>query len=279
MSVNYADGLPLNFERVEASGMHQPFSSVKGLTDEIKIATARSKKFGEVATRFVAGDLFVGNGNDGEIVRISSGGAAVVNPWVSLPGDNNGLLRGSLYVDRTGVFGGDLIAVTTAGEVWRVTAAGAPTLVTKLGVHLEGLIVVPNYPARYGPLAGKILAGAEEQSMLHAIAPDGKTTDYLLGVAPEDIDLISPNENFFAVEFGNKHLLGAPASEFVKLQGDILIGQEMVSPGTSGLYVLRWDGSDVKALPVTVAAGSPPISQWEHMTFAPAGVAEVTPIN
>ena len=33
-------------------------------------------------------------------------------------------MRGSLYVDRTGVWGGDLIAVTTRGGVWRVTRDG-----------------------------------------------------------------------------------------------------------------------------------------------------------
>ena len=50
-------------------------------------------------------------------------GTTVVNPWVSLPGTGNGLMRGAMYVDRTGVMGGDLIVVTDAGELWRVTSA------------------------------------------------------------------------------------------------------------------------------------------------------------
>src|SRR5206468_99402 len=98
-------------------GSHHAFSNLSGLTDEVKIATARSGN----PAGFTVGDLFVGNGVDGQIVRITAGGATVINPWVDLPGDNNGLMRGSLYVDRTGVFGGDLVVVTSTGEVWRVT--------------------------------------------------------------------------------------------------------------------------------------------------------------
>jgi CheY-like chemotaxis protein len=87
MSVHYSSGSPYNFERVEADGTHVQFSTVAGLTDEVKIATARS---GGV---FPAGEFFVGNGTDGEITRISSDGLTVTNPWVSLSGDDNGLMR------------------------------------------------------------------------------------------------------------------------------------------------------------------------------------------
>src|SRR4030095_6885952 len=121
MSVNYASGNPFNFERVEADGTHVQFSAISGLSDEVKIATARS---GSV---FPSGTLFTGNGIDGQITQISPDGSSIINPWVSLPGAGNGLMRGSLYVDRTGVYGGDVIAVTTAGEVWRINSAGVPT--------------------------------------------------------------------------------------------------------------------------------------------------------
>ena len=76
-------------------------------------------------------------------------------------------------MDRSFVFGGDLIVVTGNGEpgaggnVWRVTAAGVAIKiatitdpVTGAPVHLEGVITLPNDP-RYGPWAGTIIAGDE----------------------------------------------------------------------------------------------------------------------
>lgn len=273
MSVNYPTGDPWTFERIEFDGTHQQFSDLASLTNEVKIATARADNPGG----FPSGDLFVGNGIDGQIVRITDGGATILNPWVDLPGDNNGLMRGSLYVDRTGLFGGDLIVVTTLGQVWRVDLAGTPTMIANVGVHLEGLIVVPDFPVRYGPLAGTIIAGAEGQNLLYAVSGDSTFVSYDVGVAIEDIDLIVPNENFFGVNFGTSVLLGAGAEEFHPLLGDILLAQESVG-ATTGLFRLKWDGVNLTAEQVPIAVGSAVPGQWEHVTFAPAGIVEVPPI-
>ncbi|MBK7582370.1 MAG: hypothetical protein IPI67_19465 [Myxococcales bacterium] len=273
VSVNYPTGTPSGFERIELDGKHQQFSDLTGLTDEVKIATARSGNPGG----FVAGDLFVGNGVDGQIVRISNNGATVTNPWVDLPGTGNGLMRGSLYVDRVGTFGGDLCVVTTVGEVWRITAAGAPTKIASAGVHLEGAVVVPDKPARFGPIAGKLIAGAETEGLLWAFAPDGTSTTYDLGAKVEDIDLISPKENFFGVNYGTSKLLGVPAEQFKPMLGDVLLTTETVVAGQSGLFRLKWDGTKLVAEPIPVGAGSATVDQWEHTTFAPTGIVEIPP--
>ncbi len=270
LSVNYSTGNPLALERVSPDGTHVPFSALSGVTDEVKIATVRSGGMGG----FAAGELFVGNGVDGEIVRVSADGASIDNPWVSLPGDSNGLMRGSLYVDRTDDFGGDLIVVTTLGQVWRVNSAAVPSLVADLGgVHLEGLITVPNAPERFGPLAGCAIAGAEEQGLLYAFAPDGSVTSYDVGVNIEDIDLVVPYENFFGVNYGTSRLVGAIGSEFLPIAGDILLTQE--THGSVGLYRLYWDGSSLQSTELRAQPGSAMLSQWEHTTFAAAGIQEV----
>ena len=272
MSVNYATGgVPSNFERVELDGTHVQFSNYANMTDEVKIATVRSGSIGG----FVTGDLFVGNGRDGEIVRITDNGATVLDPWVSLPGDNNGLMRGSLYIDRTGVWGGELIAVTTAGQVWRITAAGAPTLLASVGTHLEGMITVPPYPARFGPLAGKIIAGAEGQGLLYAFDTTGAFTTYNLGVAVEDIDVIMPDENYFGVSYGTSRLLGVPDEAWTTVHGDILLAQESVATGTTGLFRIYWDGTTLSAQPFPLDPASTNVVQWEHVTFAAAGIVEI----
>ncbi len=272
VSVNYSNGLPRNFERIEFDGTHVPFSGVSGLTNEVKIATVRSGGIGG----FTTGDLFVGNGVDGQIVRITGGGATVINPWVDLPGSGNGLMRGSLYVDRTSVFGGDLIAVTTAGEVWRINSSGIPTKLADVNVHLEGVITVPDDAAKYGPLAGKIITGAEGQGRLYTIDVAGNVEIFNPGVNIEDIDLIPADENFFGVNFGTGKILGAPASSFASMVGDILLTQEFHSG--SGLFRLFWDGSTLQAEELALASGSAPVGQWEHVTFAPAGVSEIPPV-
>ncbi len=272
LSVNYATGgQPQNFDRILSDGSHAPFSTYAGLTDEVKIATARVGNPGGWAP----GTLFTGNGLDGQIVRISPDGSVIENPWVDLPGDLNGLMRGSLYVDRTGIFGGDLIVATTTGEVWRVTPAGKPTRIAAAGVHLEGLVVVPNLPGRYGPLAGKIIAGAEEQHLLWAISPDGKTETHDLSISIEDIDFVTPGENFFGVNYGTSRLLGATAAEMAPMTGDILLTVENVAAGTSGLFRLQWDGKALIALPIPLKGDSAPVGQWEHVTLARAAIAEI----
>lgn len=269
LSANYPSGLPVNFERIEYDGTHKPFSEVSGLTDEIKIATVRSGNAGG----FETGTVFVGNGNDGELVKISPDGSMVVNPWVSVPGDGNGLFRGSLYVDPTGLYGGDLIAVTTVGEVWRITSAGATTQIAAVGVHLEGLAIVPDAPARFGPLAAKIIAGAEEQGLMYVFDMSGLVGTYSLGVAIEDIDFVHKKENFFGINFGTSQLLGAPASDFANMVGDLVLAQE--SPVGSSLFRLFWDGTTLSAQPIPLSAASFVPGQWEHVTFAGAGIQEI----
>lgn len=271
LSANYPSGMPSNLERIGQDGTHFAFSALAGLTDEIKIATVRSGNIGG----FTTGELAVGNGLDGQLVRISADGSKVQNPWVVLPGAGHGLFRGSLVFDSTGLYGGDLVAVTTAGEVWRIRSDGTPTLLASLGVHLEGLMVVPNLPARYGPLAGKILAGAEEQGLLHVIDNSGLVSSLTLGVKVEDIDIVRANENFFGINYGTMRLLGASAADFATMVGDIVLTQEDVPAGTTGLFRLFWDGKMLSAQPIPLGSGSATVGQWEHVTFAKAGIREI----
>jgi hypothetical protein len=273
VSVNYPSGSPLNFERIQGDGSHVPFSTISGFSDEVKIATVRPGNVGG----FVSGDLFTGNGIDGQVARITNGGATVINPFVDLPGAGNGLMRGSLYVDRTGVYGGDLVVATTTGQVWRITSAGTPTMIANVGVHLEGLLIVPNNVALYGPLAGKIIAGAEGVGLLYVFDATGFVETRNVGVAIEDIDLITPNENFFGVNFGTSRILGAPAAEFTSVTDQILLTSEF-GGSAAGLWTLRWDGTNLISEEITLSPGSASRGQWEHVTFSPAGIREIPPV-
>jgi PKD repeat protein len=267
VSANYPSGLPGNFELIAQDGSHAPFSSIAGLTDELKLATVRS---GPCQGGFQAGELFAGTGLFGEIARVSPDGASIARPWVTLPGEF-GLLRGSLFQDRYCAFGGDLIAITTAGGVWRISSTGDATRLAQINTHLEGLTTVPNDPARYGPWAGTILAGAENEGRIYAIAPNGTVTHYELGIYPEDIDIVPARENFLGVDFGEGQVKGAPASAFADKVGDIVIAQE--TPGV--LWNVHWNPT-LGAFEVSELARVP---QWEHVTFAPAGINPLPPTN
>ena len=214
LTANYPTGLPDNLELVDpGTGVAVPFSSLVGLTNELKVATVRA---GNCQGGFTAGESFTGNGNLGQIVRISANGATVQNPWLTLPGEP-ALLRGSIGQDRFCASSGDLIVVTgneqngtaandNIGNVWRITSAGVPSLIATVGTHLEGVTTIPNVPALYGPLAGRILAGAEEFLLLGR--PNQTAADY----NPDGgaIYVIDPNGSGVWFTISNGHLLAAP---------------------------------------------------------------------
>ncbi|MHC5538982.1 putative Ig domain-containing protein, partial [Singulisphaera rosea] len=284
VSVNSnTDGTPNNFARIASDGSASTFSDVHGLTDEIEIASARSGNLGG----FTPGDLFTGNGADGQVSRITDNGQTLIKDWVTLPGEA-GLLRGDLTFDTTGLFGYQLIVVTTTGGIWEVTAQGTATHLADVGHFLEGVAVLPNDPNRYGPLAGKIVATAEMQKGVWSIDTLGHTTYYDLGISDlETLDLIPANSNFYGVNQGS-NLFGAPASDFTSMVGDILLVQEdrndsgdveNNSSGTpqspSALYRLSWDGTKLRTEPIILASGSAQTGHWEHVTFAPMGLGPI----
>jgi hypothetical protein len=287
MSVNYPSGFPSNFERVNFDGTHSPFSSASLFSDEVKIATAKTTIGG-----FTAGELFTGNGVDGQVVRISADGSTVQSPWVSLPGAGNGLMRGSLFVDDTGVYGNDLIVATTAGEVWRIDGSAAAdcsvgcTMLADVNVHLEGLLVVPNDATAWGSLAGKVIAGAEGSGLMYVFDNGGFVETKLLSLGGdpiniEDIDLIPSGQNFFGVNFGTSRLLGVPASGFASSAGHILLTEEFFDStgGKTGLWEFYWDPLLAAFVvdPFIRSGGELP-GQWEHVTFSTAGIREIPPV-
>jgi RHS repeat-associated protein len=270
MSMNCCDGHPNNFEAINADGTHAPFTTISGLTDEVYFAIARDEGGGHNIGGFVTGEMYVGTGSPGVIARVSPDGSTIDNPWVTLPGET-GLLRGQLQFDRTGLYGGDLLVTTTAGNLWRVTVGGSATRVATglVGADLEGLTAVPNDPNRYGPWAGKILIGDENVDAVYAVDGTGAITTYQLGVRPENISVVPPGENFYGVDFNNNSVYGASASQFRSMVGDILITEEF----TGDVWHVRWNGT---AFEKTQLAQ---VSLWEHTTFGPAALAELTASN
>ncbi|MET0624600.1 MAG: hypothetical protein ABW250_16600, partial [Pyrinomonadaceae bacterium] len=263
VSANGPTGQPNNFQLIQADGAHQDFSNVAGLGGVLRIATARDEGQGSSLGGFRLGELFVGTGTPGVIARVSPDGASVQNPWVTLPGESGGVQ--GLYLDRAGVFGGDLIAVTSGGGVWRVNSSAAATRVAGLDTPLSGVTTLPDEATKYGPWAGRILVGAKAQGALYAVDAQGTASVHRLGVSPEDVRLVPAHENFYALDPAGQKILGAPADTFAGFIGDVLVAQE--SPGV--LLRLHWNGVDFEAGQIAQT------TQLTQAAFAPAGLAEV----
>ncbi len=265
VSANAPASSPNNFELLAADGGHSAFSNVAGLGGDVLLAAAREG--GQGAGGFQPGTLFTTNGAAGAVARINPDGAAVQNPWVVLPSEE-GIITG-LHVDRTGVFGGDLLVATAGGGVWRVNASAVPTRLAQLGTPLAGVAAVANDPEKYGPWAGRVLVGAKEQGSVYAVDAQGQSTSLQVGVNPQDIDIVPAHENLFALDAASRKVLGAPEGAFAGIIGDILITQ--ASPGR--ISRLRWDGTEF------VVYGLAEAAELKQVAFAPAGVGELRAVK
>jgi len=262
VSANSTTGQPNNFELIQADGAHANFSNVSGVSGELKIATARDDGFGVSLAGFKPGDLFTSTDAPGVVARVASDGGTVQNPWATLTGETGSVT--SLYVDRTGIYGGDVIAVTTSGGIWRINATGLATQIALLGTALTGVTIVPDAPEKYGPWSGKILAGAKDQGLIYAVDINGTVATYTLNLNPADIRLIPAHENFYGVDPVSRKLWGAPADAFADMIGDVLIAE------SSGMLTqVRWNGTEFESRHIAQ------VPRWAQITFAPAGIAEM----
>ncbi|MAE67841.1 MAG: hypothetical protein CMJ18_26605 [Phycisphaeraceae bacterium] len=235
---------------------------------------------------FVPGDLFMGIGDSGRILRVTDGGETVITPWVDLGPESDALYAG-LHFDRTGLLGGDLIAATSNGEVWRINSQGQATLVAAVAVDplvglMSGVVLVPADVDRYGPLSGRIVTGAGTE--LYAFDIDGVESPLVfdLDVPVRDIDLV-PSElesgrHLFGADLGGDRLLVASGDQFRSMAGDLLLSQTKTFEEDSGLHRLFWDGRaiQVETLPMTSDSERPLI--WAHVTFSPSGTTAVEPL-
>ncbi len=267
LSANTPSGQPNNFEAVATDGSRAAFSNVAGLDGDVLIATSRDEGQGMSRGGFPAGELFASTGVPGAIARVNASGATVQNPWVTLTNET-GAISG-LYLDRTGVFGGDLLAVTTTGGVWRVNAAAEATKVAGLDTRLAGVASLPDDPDRYGPWSGKILAGAKDQSLVYAIDAQGQSISLAVDVQPQDVDVVPAQENFFAVDTVGRKVWGASDGAFAGIIGDILVTQQ--SPGV--ITRLRWNGVQFVASQLASA------TEFKQVAFAPAGINPIQPVK
>ena len=298
---NYSSGEPYNFARIFATTMTNNgvvvtnvavtnWSTIHGITDEIKLTTIRTS-----ANGFISGEAFFSSGTG--VGRLSPDGTSADLSWCTLSNSvaTNALhIRGSLNGDVSGSFSGDLVVATSDSApspgnkgVWRVDAVGNPTLVTNINTfHLEGVITLTNDVEKWGPWAGRILSGDESavdgsqhsRPVIYAIGSNGEftTNDTLsllsANVAPEDFDIIPPNQTLYGCRPDAGQIVKLSSTLLTNFVGDLVITDagERIDPNTGlaygdGIFVVLWDGLDF----VTRRKSFGSYYHFEHVTFAP----------
>lgn len=266
VSANYNAPTPNtlpDFEIINEEGVHAPFSTrVGNHQNEMKIATA---KISPGPTFFPLGTVAAGSGSAaGQLVRLNADSSGLVT--ITLPGES-GIVKG-VYFDRTGIWDYDLIAVTSAGGIWKIRPNNAVSLVTRIqNVELEAVMTVPQSGA-WGPWSGAIIAGAEEQHLIYAVKRDLQITSYALGINPEDFDLIEAGQHFYGTDFGGSRILKADASHFDAWIGQILVAQAGEHGDGGQLFRVWYNGTSMQAEGILTPAQAT-AARWEHVTFAP----------
>jgi len=256
VSVNFNTGLPNNFVQLFGSPTNlvvTNWTRIAGLEDEVKVATVKATAHG-----FTNGDMYFGTGVNGVIGWLSADGTRSNLNWAVLTTNvttTESLLRGGLYVDQSGSFSGDLIAVTgngldEGGGVWRINSSGSPTQLANIpNTHLEGVITLTNDTRKWGPWAGKVIAGAESATnefglprpLVYTVATNGAVEAFDLGIAPED---------FLITQAGDGR--GLPGGK---------------------LFIVHWDSTNSTFVTRSLSDCG---HDFEHITFAPIDLLSTT---
>lgn len=294
MSSFYPTGNPHNLELHSGGASGTQFSALGNIADEIKIATVRSADRGgyvpsppasqsgggvqplaggggNPAPYFAPGTVFlVGRAGD-ELTRVLPDGSSSVFADIGAQAGRSVGNGEGVYVDRTGVWGGDVLVGTSTGELWRVNASGQASFVVDVGnQRIEGILTIPDDPARYGPLAGKVLLGNNGESRVIAVAADGSVDAYATAFAIEDLDLVMEGENLIGVDLGAGRFRTAGAAQFADFAGEIMAFEEdLVGDPVFGF--LRWDfdANTLMTEIIDLAFGNAPLLNPQEWTFAP----------
>ena len=205
-----------------------------------------------VESGFIAGDIYVNRGPNGEISRLDASGTVLADVWVDLQSAG---LWGGLSFDKVGTFGGRLLAADVNGKIFLVDSGARVTqlvdLAARVGVpmRLEGMAVAP---AAFGPLGGQVIVGIEgtgdddpQSGKVYAVDATGAPTLLAdIGYCAENIAFVPASggtfyhtQLSFERERENK-LLAASASQFLARSGRMLVTNEM----SGDLWEVAWDG-------------------------------------
>ena len=143
---------------------------------------------------------------------------------------------------------------------------------------LERPITLTNDVNKWGPWAGKVITGDETTRQIYAIAADGAVTSFELGIAPEDFDIIPPNQDLYCVNYRYNEpstVLKLSRQVLANYVGDLVVTQAGEVSGGAAVFIVSWNGTAfaVRRIPLPPATGA----HFEHVTFAPLNLPALNP--
>jgi hypothetical protein len=192
---------------------------------------------------FGSNNIYVGSGSGGDIYEYSnSGGTPTLFTTLG-----QGAVRGISF-DTQGLYGDNMIVTTTAGAIYEVNSSGHSTLLAYLNTDTEGIGFTTG---KFGTFAtGTLFTASENSDWVNAISPLGVVTPVFqideaesISFVPADIATESdPVEGFYGVDYPND-ILFAPASQFDKYAGDVIVTSE-INGAPTNIYAISLDSMD-----------------------------------
>jgi hypothetical protein len=268
--VSSQSGNTWTFQRIDANGVVTnwsgvQFSSLGGY--EIKLATVKT-----TANGFTNGAMYFDNGQGG-IGRISSDGSVVNTNWLAM----SGYQFLGLYLDQSGSFGANLIALRSGDGIWEINSMGVSNRLASLASYMEGVVTVSNNPNQYGSWAGKILTGqATDPGTIYLVNTNGQVSGSPLNIEIEDANIIATNQNLYCKDEREGWILKVSQDIFTNHVGDVLITVSGVDSSPS-LFIVHWDAATASFAPTQIPIPTS-ITSFEHCTFAPIDIPAVSPL-
>ena len=187
---------------------------------------------------FAAGTVYAGGGSD--VYKYAATGGAPTLFASGLVGD----LRGLLF-DPGSSFGGNLLAATTAGNIYRIDSSGTPTLLANTGEDTEGMDIIPVGATGWGAYGGYLVTASEGSGAMRLISPTGTIIATGINIPsfetinfiPEDIGLSgNPLEGYYAANYP-VNIQKADAAQF-KNQN---LGGHLLGTSEDGSNARVWD--------------------------------------
>ncbi len=225
---------------------------------------------------FAVGDIYAGSQANTNIFRYSANGSSQ-SLFATLPAAAGNVRQ--IFFDPGSSFGGNMVVTTTSGNIYKVTSAGAVSLLASVGEDTEGMAIASS---AFGPYAGDLLVSSEGSGTLRLVSPGGVITVVgsvgkfpsaeTVSVVPLDLNASNPLEGFYVANYPfNVQFAGA--SNFTSLLGDAVVTAETLG---STMWDVSYNGTGFTVTPFTFTGNS--INQFEDGIFVtPTLISETTP--
>ena len=183
---------------------------------------------------FAKGNIFASPGGTTSIYQYANcGGTPTL--FASIP---TGQYVRQIFFDPGSSFGGDMLVTTNAGNIYKVTSAGAVSFLASTGEDTEGMDIASS---KFGKYAGQLLTTSEGSGTIRAISAGGTITVLenssgaplhineaeTVSVVPLNFGVSgNPLEGFYVANYPVDIQKAGVTSQFASYLGDAIVTEE-----------------------------------------------------